>query len=170
MFYRIENLAFCAEFSSFAQSLTPLFYFHKNHCRNSSYSCESLWWTCSTETTRRDWFRRFKSGDFNLSNKDRGKPPKKFEDAELQALLDEDSTRTLKKLATALGVDQGTIFRLLHTIRMIQEEGKLVPYELKERDIERRKTTCEILLDRFKRVIFASHCYWRWKVDVFRQS
>ena len=27
-------------------------------------------------TTCRDWFRRFKSGDFDLSNKDRGKPPK----------------------------------------------------------------------------------------------
>ena len=35
------------------------------------------------ETTYRDWFRHFKSGDFDLSNKDRGKSPKKFEDAEL---------------------------------------------------------------------------------------
>ena len=38
----------------------------------------------------------FKSGDFVVSNKDRGKPPKKFEDAQLQALLDEDSSQTLK--------------------------------------------------------------------------
>ena len=45
-----------------------------------------------SETMCSDWFRRFKSGDFDLSNKDRAKPPKKFEDAELQALLDEDST------------------------------------------------------------------------------
>ena len=29
-----------------------------------------------------------------------------------------------------------------------------MPYELKERDIERRKTTCEILFDRFKRKSF----------------
>ena len=59
----------------------------------------------------RDWFRRFKSGDFDLSDKDRGKPSKKFEDVELQTLPNEDSTQTLKKLAKALGVDQGTIFR-----------------------------------------------------------
>ena len=64
-----------------------------------------------SETTSKDWFRRFKSGDFDLSSKDRGKPPKKFEDAELQALLDEDSTQTLKQLVKALGVDQGTISR-----------------------------------------------------------
>ena len=44
-----------------------------------------------SETTCRDWFRRFKSADFDLSNKDRGKTPKKFEDAELQVWLDEES-------------------------------------------------------------------------------
>ena len=72
----------------------------------------------------------------------------------MQALLDEDSTQTLKQLAKALGVDQGTISRRLHAIGKIQKEGKWVPYELKERDIERRKTTCEILFDRFKRKSF----------------
>ena len=97
---------------------------------------------------------RFKRGDFDLSNKDRRKPPKKFKDAELQALLDKDSTQTLKQLAKALGVDQGTISRRLHAIEKIQKEGKCVPYELKERDIERRKTTCKILFDRFKRKSF----------------
>ena len=68
-----------------------------------------------SETTRRDWFRRLKSGDFDLSNK----PPKKFEDAELQALLGEDSTQILKQLAKALGVDQKTISRRLHAIGKI---------------------------------------------------
>jgi len=31
------------------------------------------------------WFRLFKSGDFNLKDKERLGQPKKFEDAELQA-------------------------------------------------------------------------------------
>ena len=48
-----------------------------------------------SETTCRDWFRSFKSGDFDLSNKDHGKPPKKCEDAELQTLLDKESTHNL---------------------------------------------------------------------------
>ena len=73
-----------------------------------------------------------KRGDFDLSNKDRGKLPKKSEDAELQALLDEDSTQTLKKSAKALEVDQGTISRRLHAFGKIQKGGKWVPYELKE--------------------------------------
>ena len=61
----------------------------------------------------------------------------KFNDAELKALLDEDSTQILKQLAKALEVDQGTISKSYHATRKIQKEGKCVPYELKERDIER---------------------------------
>jgi len=38
--------------------------------------------------------KKFKSGDFDVRNEERGKPPKKFEDSELQALLDEDDAQT----------------------------------------------------------------------------
>ena len=37
-----------------------------------------------------EWFKKFKSGDFDVRNEERGKSPKKIEDSELQALLDED--------------------------------------------------------------------------------
>ena len=107
-----------------------------------------------SETTCKDWFQRLKNGDSDLNNKYRGKPPTRFEDAELQALLDKGSTQTLKKLAKALEVDQGTISRRLHAIEKIRNKGKWVPYELKKRDIERLKNSCEILFDRFKRKSF----------------
>ncbi|UYV67641.1 hypothetical protein LAZ67_5001436 [Cordylochernes scorpioides] len=48
------------------------------------------------------WFKKFQSGDFELDNEPHGKPPQKFEDAELQALLDEDSTQMQEKLAKQL--------------------------------------------------------------------
>ena len=35
------------------------------------------------------WFQRLESSDFEVADKEHGKPPKKFEDVELQALLDE---------------------------------------------------------------------------------
>jgi len=38
--------------------------------------------------------KKFKSGDFDVKNEERGKPSKKFEDSELQALLDEDDIQT----------------------------------------------------------------------------
>ncbi|UYV72490.1 hypothetical protein LAZ67_9003364 [Cordylochernes scorpioides] len=53
------------------------------------------------------WFKKFQSGDFELDNEPHGKPPQKFEDAELQALLDEDSTQIQEQLAKQLQVSQG---------------------------------------------------------------
>ncbi|UYV84186.1 hypothetical protein LAZ67_X001468 [Cordylochernes scorpioides] len=53
------------------------------------------------------WFKKFQSGDFKLDNEPHGKPHQKLEDAELQALLDDDSTQTQEKLAKQLQVSQG---------------------------------------------------------------
>ena len=44
-----------------------------------------------SKTSCKEWFRRFNSGDFDVRDKEREGAPKKFEDAELQALLEEDS-------------------------------------------------------------------------------
>ncbi|EFN80663.1 hypothetical protein EAI_02816, partial [Harpegnathos saltator] len=46
-----------------------------------------------------EWFKKFKRGDFYMKNEERGRPPKKFEDSELQALLDEDDAQTQQQLA-----------------------------------------------------------------------
>ena len=52
------------------------------------------------------WFARFKSGDFDTEDKERSGPSKKFEDEELEALLDQDSCQTEEKLAKTLEVTQ----------------------------------------------------------------
>jgi transposase len=72
------------------------------------------------------WYRRFKSGDFDLKDKERSGQPKKFENAELQALLDENSAQTLEELAKALKVDKSTVSDRLHAMGKIQKEGKCV--------------------------------------------
>ena len=56
-----------------------------------------------SETTCRDWFRRFKDDDFDVDDRPREERPKTFEDAELEALLDEDPCQTQEELASALG-------------------------------------------------------------------
>jgi len=43
-----------------------------------------------TDKSCREWFRRFKDGDFSVEDKPRFGQPKKFEDKELEALLEED--------------------------------------------------------------------------------
>lgn len=101
-----------------------------------------------------EWFKKFKSGDFDVRNEERGKPPKKFTDNELQVLLDEDDTQTQQELADQLNVTQKAISIRLKAMGKIQKVGKWVPHELNERQQENRKTTCEMLLDRYKRKSF----------------
>lgn len=51
--------------------------------------------TCET------WFRQFKIGDFDVKDKERSGRRQKFDDEELQELLDEDPTQSQQKLAEA---------------------------------------------------------------------
>ncbi|KAG5323796.1 MOS1T transposase, partial [Pseudoatta argentina] len=57
-----------------------------------------------SETSCREWFQKFKNGEFDVEDKERSGKPKVYEDAELEALLNEDSCQTQKELALTLGV------------------------------------------------------------------
>jgi len=72
----------------------------------------------------------------------------------LQALLDEDDSQTQKQLAEQLSVSQQAISNPLREMGKIQKVGRWVPHELNERQMERSKNTCEILLKRYRRKLF----------------
>ncbi|KAG5314636.1 MOS1T transposase, partial [Pseudoatta argentina] len=58
-----------------------------------------------SDTTCRDWFRRFKNNDFELEDKERSGAPKKFQDKELEQLFDITGDRyrlQLMRLSRAL--------------------------------------------------------------------
>lgn len=95
-----------------------------------------------------EWFQRFASGDFDVKDKERPGQPKKFEDEELQALLDEDPSQTLVELSASLNVGVMTVWDRLEKMGMIQKQGYWVPHKLQARDVERRFSTCELLLER----------------------
>ena len=86
-------------------------------------------------------------GDFE--DRHSGGREKVFEDAELEALLDQDSYQNQKELVRSL--TQQAISKRLKVMGMIQKQGNWVPYELKLRDVERRLFACEQLLERQRR-------------------
>jgi len=57
-----------------------------------------------------------------VRNEERGKSPKKFEDSELQALLDEDDVQT-QQLADQLNVTREAVFIRLKSMGKIQKIG-----------------------------------------------
>ena len=91
---------------------------------------------------------------FDVADKEHGKSPKKYEDVELQALLDEDDSQTQKQLVEQLSVNQQAVSNRLREMGKIQKIGRWMPHELNERQMERRKNTCEILLERYRRKLF----------------
>ena len=75
-----------------------------------------------SETTCRDWFRRFNADNFDLSDKKRENRPRKVEDCQLQALLDEDDIQSQEMLAEQLGVFQAAM--QLHAMGKVQKIRK----------------------------------------------
>ncbi|VVC34836.1 Ribonuclease H-like domain,Transposase, type 1,Winged helix-turn-helix DNA-binding domain, partial [Cinara cedri] len=73
------------------------------------------------EHTCQKWFARFKSGNFDLEDDERPGQPKKFEDHELETLLDQDPSQTQEELAKSLGVAQQTISNRLKAMGMIRK-------------------------------------------------
>lgn len=102
------------------------------------------------------WFRHFKSGNFDVEDKERPGQPKKFEDAELQALLDENACRTQKELAMELNVDRRTISVRLHAMGKIRKLGKWVPHQLSEKQLKERIDACKKHLAEHKKHSFLS--------------
>ncbi|GFX47393.1 mariner Mos1 transposase [Trichonephila clavipes] len=69
-------------------------------------------------------------------------------------LLDDGSTQTQQQLAKALNESQETIIRRIRATGKINNLGKWVPHDLSERQMENRKVTCEMLLQRHERNSF----------------
>ena len=73
----------------------------------------------------------FKDRGFSVEDKPRSGQPKKFEDKELEALLEEDQSQTQEELAESLEVTQQAVSVRLRAMGMIQRNW--VPYAETER-------------------------------------
>nr|CDS35058.1 Mariner Mos1 transposase [Hymenolepis microstoma] len=75
----------------------------------------------SDRTCRREWFQRFKSGDFAVEDWHSGGGEKVVEDAELK--VSEDLCHTQEELSESLGISEQAISKCLKQLGMIEKEG-----------------------------------------------
>ena len=134
-------------------SLITFFHLKKTAAESHRLLVEAYGEHAPTQKTCERWFARFRSGDFDVEDKERPGQPKKFEDEELQALLDENSCQTQQELALELGVAQSTISERLHAMGKI---GKWVPHQLDENQLNARITACTKHLAEHKKHSFLS--------------
>lgn len=142
---------FVPESDDLRKALIFCFHLKKSAAESHRMLVEAYGDHALSEATCKRWFQRFRNNDFDVRKEERGRPPKKFEDAELQTILDGDDTLSQKQMAAMLNVAQQTISDRLKAMGKIQKCGKWVPHELNERQMENRKNTCEILLQRHER-------------------
>lgn len=110
-----------------------IFCFHRNKTAAETHRelVETYGEHAISEPTCREWFRRFKSGNFDVEDQKRSGQPKKFTDSELKALLDENVARSTSQLAEILCVERTSIGKRLRAMGMVYKEGKWVSRENK---------------------------------------
>ena len=85
--------------------------------------------TALSERSCREWFQKFKNGEFNIEDKEHSGRLKVYDDAELEALLDQDSCQTQEELARTLRVTQQAIsLRCIECPIFDKNGGKLFVY------------------------------------------
>ena len=111
--------SFLPEKEHMREALLFCFNLKKSAAESQRMLVEAYGDSALSETTCRDWFRRFKDGNFDLRDKKRKNRPRKFEDHQLQALLDEDDTHLRKMFAEQLGVTQPAISMRLRAMEKV---------------------------------------------------
>uniref|UniRef100_A0A0K0DUT8 HTH_48 domain-containing protein n=1 Tax=Strongyloides stercoralis TaxID=6248 RepID=A0A0K0DUT8_STRER len=77
----------------------------------------------SVSTVQR-WFKKFKEGNEDLENEDRGKPPTIINNDELQAAVEANPNQSVRELAEIFNVSKSTISRHLREIGKPKNAGK----------------------------------------------
>lgn len=75
-------------------------------------------------------------------------PSEKFKNEEQETLRGQDSCQTKAEPAKPVVVTQAGIFKCLKSWKFILRQSYWMPYELKQRDVERRSYFSEILIER----------------------
>ena len=90
-----ENVKFWAKYNRHLRELL-IYFFNLKKSTAEAYRLfvETYGEAASSERSCREWFQKIKNGEFHIEDKERGGRPKVYENAELDALLDQDSYQT----------------------------------------------------------------------------
>lgn len=105
-------------------------------------------------TTVKDWFAKFKRGEFNLDDKPRSGRLKETQDNDIKRLLEKDNTQSTRDIAKKLKINQSTVQRRLRAMGMILKATRWIPHDLSERNKSDRLKISLSLLARHRKKSF----------------
>jgi len=103
-----------------------------------------------SQATAYRWFKRFKSSDFDMEDKQRSGRPSKLNDEELKKIVEEEPKTSVRELALKLQEPQTTVYRHLVKLGKVSKLGAWVPHELSEKNKADRLRIAELLYTRFE--------------------
>jgi len=118
-----------------------------------------------TDRTARNWFVKFRSGDFSLNDKEGRGHVSTVDNDVLKATVESNPQTTCKELSLLFGVSVSTIFDHLKAIGKVKKLDKWVPHELNEKQKLRRLEISSSLLQRHKNLSFLDRivtCDEKW--------
>jgi histone-lysine N-methyltransferase SETMAR len=104
--------------------------------------------------TVQNWFAKFRAGNFQLENEDRGRPPLRVNDDELRAAVEANPHTTVRQLAETFEVAEQTISNRLKAIGKKKKLDSWVPHELSAPQKATRMQICLSHLDRHEELPF----------------
>jgi len=104
----------------------------------------------TTQQTVSNWFAKFRTGNFDLTNEPRGRPESKVNNDELKVIVEFDPSQSAYELSLKFGVSKQTILTHLAQIGKVKKLDKWVPHELNEKQKQKRLEACLMLLSRHK--------------------
>lgn len=100
------------------------------------------------ESTVREWFRKFKNGDISLERKVGSGRRSMVESEPVIRAIENNSSKSTRKLSVELGPSHSTIARCLHKHQFSYRRGRTVPHDLSSKMMENRVRICKTLLSR----------------------
>ena len=127
-----------------------LYYFRKG--KNASQAHKKLCAVYGNEALKerqcRNWFVRFRSGDFSLKNAQRSGRPIEVDETHIKAIIDSDRHSTTRDIAEKLNVSHTCIEKKLKMLGYVKKLDLWLPHQLKEIHLTQRISICDSLLKR----------------------
>ena len=107
----------------------------------------------------RNWFNKFRSGEFSLKEEQRSGQPNEVDDNQIKAIIKSDHHVTVREIVKMLKIPKSTIELHIQRLRLVKKLDIWIPHELKGINLAKRISACDLYLKRnevdpfFKRII-----------------
>ena len=92
----------------------------------------------TTHQTVSNWFAKFRTGNFDLTNEPRGRPESNVNNDELKVAVESEPSQSAYELSLKFNVSKQTILTHLAQIGKVKKLDKWVPHELNEKQKQRQ--------------------------------